>query len=82
MTTETTTTRANNFVTSLLPWLLGAGMFAVFLVTLYHWVTPTNLGEVVDISGRIHGSHVIGPGRLHGHACRCISSPLTSCRWP
>ncbi len=51
MANNTQTDPRNNFVPRRLPWLLGAAMFAVFLLTLNHWVTSVNLGQVSAISG-------------------------------
>jgi tetratricopeptide (TPR) repeat protein len=39
------------FVTARLPWLLAAGMLAVYLVTLNRAVTAGNLREVVELNG-------------------------------
>jgi tetratricopeptide (TPR) repeat protein len=40
-----------NFVPQILPWLLAAAAFAVYVLTLNHWVSLLNLGEVARISG-------------------------------
>jgi len=34
-----------------LPWLLAAGMLAIYLLTLNHWVSPESLGLVANVSG-------------------------------
>ena len=51
MTTETETNRGARLVGSLLPWLLGAGMLAVYLFTLEHGLTPSNVSTVTHASG-------------------------------
>src|SRR5581483_10668336 len=59
--TQTETTRDKNLVASLLPWLLGAGMFVVFLLTLEHGVNPANLNSVIQISGWDWRPQLTGP---------------------
>ncbi len=61
MTTKTETNRGGNLVGSLLPWLLGAGMFVVYLLTLEHGVTPDNLTSVTRISGWDWRPNISGP---------------------
>jgi tetratricopeptide (TPR) repeat protein len=61
MMTETQTRRAGTFVNSRLPWILGAGMFALFLTMLDRGLTPRGLAVVVDISGWAHRPHNLGP---------------------
>src|SRR5688572_32272958 len=39
------------FVTTRLPWLIGACGLVVYLATLNHWVSLTNLGSVARVSG-------------------------------
>ncbi len=51
MTTENESPPIKSFVTCALPWLLGAGMFAVFLATCYRWVTPAGLSQLADVAG-------------------------------
>src|SRR5579871_6131581 len=48
---ETETNRNGNFVASRLPWLIAAGMFVLFLVTINHWLTPISLSRVATITG-------------------------------
>ncbi len=40
-----------NFAVRHLPWLLGAGMLLVYLLTLNHWVTLQNVIQVATVSG-------------------------------
>ncbi|MDB6023006.1 MAG: Tetratricopeptide repeat protein, partial [Pedosphaera sp.] len=35
----------------MLPWLLAAGMLAVYAITLNHWVSPGNVHEIARLSG-------------------------------
>ena len=51
MTTEKEPTRPGHVVNSLLPWLLAAGMLAVYLLTLCPGVSSGNLAQVVELSG-------------------------------
>jgi len=51
MTTETELNPRKSFVTSLLPWLLAAGMFLLYLLTLNHWVSPDSLSRVGETAG-------------------------------
>jgi len=51
MTTKTESTPQKSFVTSLLPWLLTAGMFLLYLLTLDHWVSPDSLFRVGETAG-------------------------------
>jgi len=39
------------FVREVLPWLLAAGMSAIYLLTLNHWVSPESLRLVTKVSG-------------------------------
>ncbi|HWF18478.1 MAG TPA: tetratricopeptide repeat protein [Verrucomicrobiae bacterium] len=61
MTTQFETPRVRGFVPSMWPWVLGAVMFGVFLVTLSPWVTPYNLGEVLDLANWNQNSEAFGP---------------------
>ncbi|MDB6020670.1 MAG: Tetratricopeptide repeat protein, partial [Pedosphaera sp.] len=61
MITETESPRVRSFVTSVLPWLLGAGMLGIFLATLNRWVTPNSLNEVVDFANWSQRPHALGP---------------------
>jgi tetratricopeptide (TPR) repeat protein len=51
MTTASEPKRRGDFVTSLLPWLLGAAMLAVYLLTFNHWASTANLRKVAELSG-------------------------------
>ena len=52
MTNETETVRRGGiFVPVALPWLLGGGMFAVYILTLYHSASPASLGRLTEVSG-------------------------------
>lgn len=64
MTEDFETPSVRGFVPSALPWILGAVMLAVFLVTLSRWVNPFNLSEVVDLSNWNQGSQMFGPVTL------------------
>ncbi|MDB6065773.1 MAG: Tetratricopeptide 2 repeat protein [Pedosphaera sp.] len=61
MTTDIENGQRKRFVTSLLPWLLGGGMFIVYLCTLYHQVTPTSLNQVMVFSGWSWKPPLYGP---------------------
>ena len=61
MTAKTATNRGRNFVTTLLPWLLAAGMFVIYLLTLNHWVTPGSLDRYTDLSGQNWRPHLVQP---------------------
>ncbi len=50
-----------NFVPRILPWLLAAAAFAVYGLTLNHWVSLLNLGAVAKISGWIWQPEVYNP---------------------
>jgi tetratricopeptide (TPR) repeat protein len=49
------------FVPRFLPWLLGATMFVVYLLTLNHWVTLINLSQVALVSGWVWQPNIFGP---------------------
>lgn len=51
MTTETETNRGARLLPAVLPWLLGAVMFSVYLLTLDHGVTPANVASLTRVSG-------------------------------
>lgn len=61
MITDSQTARVRGFVPKVLPWVLGAAMLAIFLVTMSRWVNPSNLGEVVDLANWDMGAHQFGP---------------------
>ena len=50
-----------NFAVRQLPWLLGAGMLLVYLLTLNHWVNLLNLGQVASVSGWTWQPQLTGP---------------------
>ncbi len=51
MTTEKTDVVQNSFVTSVLPWFVGAGGLLVYLLTLNKWISLLSLGTVARTSG-------------------------------
>ncbi len=51
MTNKTATHPGKSFVTSFLPWLVAAGMLAVYLATLNRRVTPESLQQWMNLSG-------------------------------
>ncbi len=51
MPTRQQTDPRNNFTPRILPWLLAAGVFAVYCLTLNHWVSLYNCQAVAKISG-------------------------------
>ncbi|HEY4415237.1 MAG TPA: DUF2723 domain-containing protein [Verrucomicrobiae bacterium] len=44
-----------------LPWLLGAAMLLLYVITLNHWVTLLNIGQVASLSGWIWQPQVVNP---------------------
>jgi tetratricopeptide (TPR) repeat protein len=50
-----------NFVPRYMPWLLGGVMFAVYWVTLNHWVTLANLAQVATVSGFVWQAQLFNP---------------------
>jgi hypothetical protein len=61
MTIETGMNRRSRFVASVLPWLLAAAMFGIYLVTLNRLVTPFSLDLVADIAGWNTNQGPVGP---------------------
>jgi tetratricopeptide (TPR) repeat protein len=61
MSNENRINPLKNFVPRFLPWLLGAGMCAIFLVTLNRWVTMMNLGFVANVSGWVWQPQLYAP---------------------
>lgn len=51
MILETESKRRGTFVTAVLPWVLGGGMFVFFAVTCYREASPNSLGRLAQISG-------------------------------
>src|SRR6187549_624920 len=47
----TSPSETKTFVTRLLPFLIGAGAFILFVLTLNHWVSLQSLGIVARVSG-------------------------------
>jgi len=52
---------AIRFVRIVQPWLLAAGMLAVYLLTLNHWVSPESLGMVSNVGGLNSRVELFGP---------------------
>lgn len=48
---EINTEQPRRFATRVLPWLIAAGFFVIYLLTLNHWVSANSLGLVAQISG-------------------------------
>ncbi len=69
-----------NFVPRFLPWLLGAGMFAVYFLTLNPWLSLMNLFPVAQVSGYIWSPQIYGPltwlATLPFHALSAAKIPL------
>ena len=61
MPNDNQTDPRKSFVPILLPWLLGAAMFAVYFFTLNRWVTLLNLIPVAQVSGFMWYPQVYGP---------------------
>jgi len=61
MPKENQTDPRKNFVPRLLPWLLGAVMLVVYWVTMNHWVTLLNLGQVATVSGWVWQPQILQP---------------------
>ena len=50
-----------NFAPLILPWLLGALMLAVYVLSLNRWVTMLNLGVVSQVSGFVWQPQLYNP---------------------
>jgi len=50
-----------NFVPRFLPWLLGGVMLVVYWLTLNHWVTLQNVGQVATVSGFVWHPQISNP---------------------
>jgi tetratricopeptide (TPR) repeat protein len=61
MTIERETAPEKRFVPLLLPWLVAAGAFAIYLVTLNRWVSLSSLQPVARVSGWTWQPEVYGP---------------------
>ena len=61
MADESESTSLVRFVRVVLPWLLGAGMGALYLVTLNHWVSPESMWLVANVSGLNYRAELFGP---------------------
>ncbi|MGH7989890.1 MAG: protein O-mannosyl-transferase family, partial [Limisphaerales bacterium] len=61
MATKTQTDPRKFFTPRLLPWLLAAAAFAIYCLTLNHWVSLFNLGTVAKISGWTWQPEVTNP---------------------
>ena len=70
----------NNFAPRILPWLLGALMFAVYFFTLNPWLSLMNLFPVAQVSGFIWSPQIYGPltwlATLPFHALSPAKIPL------
>src|SRR4051812_5152289 len=61
MTNETENTQQRSFVVSWLPWLLAAGMLAIYLLTLNSWLSPNSLQQVAEAGGWNWQPKIFGP---------------------
>jgi tetratricopeptide (TPR) repeat protein len=61
MTTETGMNRGGNFTRTVLPWLLGAGMFAVYWLTLQRIAGPLSLERLANLNDWDWNPSVLGP---------------------
>src|SRR5690349_15915896 len=61
MTNDAGIIQTRSFVRSVLPWLLGACMLAVYLVTLQRTATPYNLERLADVRGWNWTSSPVAP---------------------
>lgn len=61
MPNENQTDLRKNFAVRCLPWLLGAVMLAVYLITLNPWVTLLNVSQVALVSGWVWQPQLTNP---------------------
>ena len=61
MTMEHEVGSEKKFVPAFMPWLVGAGALAVYLVTLNRWVSLSSLQQVAKVSGWTWQPEVYGP---------------------
>ncbi len=61
VTTQEQAAPENNFISSKLPWLIAGGAFLVYLVTLNHWVSLSNMPTVARASGWVWQPQLYGP---------------------
>jgi tetratricopeptide (TPR) repeat protein len=61
MTMEHEVSSGKKFVPAILPWLVGAGALAVYLVTLNRWVSLNSLQQMAKVSGWTWQPEVYGP---------------------
>ncbi len=61
MTMEHDIGSEKKFVPDLLPWLVGAGALAIYLVTLNRWVSLSSLQQVAKVSGWSWQPELYGP---------------------
>ena len=61
MAKETEKNRRHNFVTSFLPWLAGAVMLVVYVLTLSHGVPPASMQRWLELSGWNWRPEFFGP---------------------
>jgi len=48
-------------LTGFLPWIIAAGGFIVYLVTLNHWISPDSISHVARVSGWFWQPELYGP---------------------
>ncbi|MDB6110324.1 MAG: Tetratricopeptide repeat protein, partial [Pedosphaera sp.] len=61
MTNERESNPSRSFVNSKLPWLLAAGMFVAYLITLNHGISPVNLRTIVVADGLNWKPNLLAP---------------------
>jgi hypothetical protein len=61
MTTESRPNQPGRFVPSKLPWLLAAVMLVVYLLTLNHWISQSNWGQIAALNGWDWSPNLMAP---------------------
>ncbi|HWY74487.1 MAG TPA: hypothetical protein VN281_02665, partial [Verrucomicrobiae bacterium] len=61
MTKPSELNRPRGFTLSLLPWILGAAMLVVYLLTFNHWVSVLNVPFAMEIAGWNWRADLSGP---------------------
>src|ERR1035437_4788456 len=61
MTMEHEVSSEKKFVPAILPWLVGAGALAIYLMTLNRWVSLSSLQQVAKVSGWTWQPELYGP---------------------
>ena len=61
MPEESESNSSVGFARVVLPWLLAAGMGALYLLTLNHWVSLESLGLIANVSGLNYRPNLLGP---------------------